>query len=405
MSVSLSKHTMMRQCLNWLDSHYRDILADHRTKKLFVGSVVTLFLEATLRNRKSIEEICLHLQSRKWLQDWIRLTSVSASALYTRLEEIPLHLLQETHRQLLREIAKCYTNKQGISAIGPLCAVDSTEIVLPPVRGSWAFTTEKKNFVRMHTCLRIDDEISVSPHLIALSTGAVHEQEVLPHLVKEAAATHVFDRGYVNYERFIEWAEAEIPFVARLKRNNRCQILTHQPISEESHIRLDAEVRILHPVKKTTAQLRLVEYDVVDRNSKVKRIRVLTNRRDVSAEAISEIYRDRWQVETFFKWMKQHVHLSKMYSTKENAVWNQIYLSLIAHALCEWVRLMMKPEATCWEFLRLFLIYKDETELSIKQMLARLKPRRRKKRNGQVKPRERPPNRRKSNEKNRAIIT
>jgi hypothetical protein len=403
MSVSVPEHTVMRQCLNWLDCHYQDLFADHRTKKCFIGAVVALFLEATLRKRKSIEEICLHLQSRKWLQEWTRLTSVSPSTLYGRLEQIPLSLLQELYRQLLDEIARHYIGKPGLPDIGPLYAVDSTEIALPPHRGLWAFTTAPKNFVRMHTCLRIADETSACPHRIVLSTGAVHEQEVLSHLVIDADATYVFDRGYVNYERFIEWAEAKILFVARLKHNNKCQLLVHHPLPEHSSIRLDAEVRITHPVKKITAQLRLVEYDVVDRHGKMKRIRVLTNRRDVSAEAISEIYRGRWRVETFFKWMKQHSNLGKLYSTKEKAVWNQIYLSLIAHALCELVRLTMKPEATCRELLQLLRIYADVEKRSLEQVL--LMPTRRKKRDRNVRPRERPPNERQSNEKKRIVIT
>lgn len=405
MSVSVPSHTVMRQGLNWLNTRYQDLFSDHRTKKLFTGAVIALFLEATLWKRKSIGEISLHLQSRPWLQEWVGLASASESALYSRLEKIPVFLLQGMLREILNEIANHYIGKQGLPGIGPLYAIDSSEIVLPPEQGLWAYTTEKKNFVRMHTCLRIADESSVCPHRIVLSTGSVHEQEVLSDLVMDADATYVFDRGYVNYEHFIEWSEAGISFAARLKHNNKCEILVQHPIPEDSSIRLDAEVRLTHPVKKTAAQFRLVEYDYTDRHGKLKRIRVLTTRRDVSAEQISEVYRGRWRVETFFKWMKQHSSLTKLYNRKENAVWNQIYLSLIVHALCELVRLTMKPTSSCWEVLRMLLIYGDREDLSLEQVLNMLRQTNRKKRDPKVPPKERPPNGRLSNEKKRIIIT
>lgn len=405
MSVSVPTHTVMRQGLNWLNTRYQDFYSDHRTKKLYTGTVIALFLEATLRKRKSIGEISMYLQSHRWLQNWVGLSSASESALYGNLEKIPVLLLQELYREMVNEIAKHYIGKRGLSDIGPLYAVDSTEIVLPPERGLWTFTTEKKNFVRMHMCLLIADESSACPHRIVLSTGSVHEQEVLSHLVVDTDATYVFDRGYVNYGRFIEWAALEIPFAARLKHNNKCEILVRHPIPEHSSIRLDAEVSLTHPVKKTSAQFRLVEYDYVDRHGKSKCIRVLTNRRDVSAEQISEIYRGRWRVETFFKWMKQLSNLTKLYNRKENAVWNQIYLSLIAHALCELVRLTMKPTASCGELLRMILIYGDREDLSLEQVLNGLKQTRRKKRDPKVPPKERSPNGLLSNKKNRIIIT
>ena len=84
----------------------------------------------------------------------------------------------------------------------------------------------------------------------------------------------------------------------------------------------------------------------------IKKIRVVTNRWDISAEEVSEIYRYRWQIEMFFKWLKQHANLKKWYNTKPEAVGVQVYLSLITHALCELIRLTMKPEISCWEWLQ-----------------------------------------------------
>lgn len=372
----IPQSTIMRHCYSWLNCNFRDLFADHRTKKLFTGPVTALFLEATFRQRKSLDEICANLQASPWLQQWVKLDSVSTGALYTKLNELPLDELQDIYYAILDEISKQYRSKRGVPDLGPIYAVDSTEIILPPSRGAWAFTTEKKNFVRMHTCLRIADEDSACPHRIVLTTGAVHEQEILPYLVIDDLATYVFDRGYVNYEHFAEWEATGVHFVARLKRSNRCEILQRHPIRPGSCIRLDAEVRIVQKKKGVCAKLRLVEYDYLDRNGKIIRIRVLTNRWDLTAEQISEIYRNRWRVESFFKWMKQHAHLKKLHNHKENAVWNQIYLSLIAHAVCELIRLTMKPEATCWSILQAILLYGERADTHLEEVVATAKVKR-----------------------------
>jgi Transposase DDE domain len=365
----IQNHTVLRQCLAWVNSHYRTLFTDHRTKKLYTGRAILLFLEATLRQRKCVDHIADNFKTQRWLQKWLQLDSISSSALYTKLEELPLELLQEMFQQIVQAISRYYAGKMGLSTIGNVYAVDSTEIRLPPVHGAWAYATAKKNAVRMHTCLLVADDESSCPQRIVLATGDVHEQEVLSDLVTDSKATYVFDRGYVNYGRYGDWTHTDIPFVARIKHNNKCHILEQRPVKVDSNIKLDAEVLVKKETTKETIQLRLVEYYYVDRKQKRKLIRVLTNRRDLSAEQISEIYRARWKVELFFKWLKQHAKLEKLYSRKPSAVWNQLYLSLIAYGLCEWIRLTMKPEYNCWEILSRIHTYGDFADGTLLQAL------------------------------------
>ncbi|MNY20521.1 Transposase DDE domain protein [compost metagenome] len=110
---------------------------------------------------------------------------------------------------------------------------------------------------------------------------------------------------------------------------------------------------MVEPTSKTVFRLRLVEYTFVDRKKKLVRIRVITNRWDLSAKEISDIYKYRWKVELFFRFMKTHVNLKKLYNTKAPAVWNQIYLSLIAYAMLELIRLSTETVHT-----RLFVLKK-----------------------------------------------
>jgi hypothetical protein len=272
------------------------------------------------------------------------------------------------HQSLLQAIFRHYQGKKGLPKLGLLHAVDSTELLLPPLYGAWAGGTKRKNFVRMHTCLQLADEDSVCPFKIALSTGNVHELEVAPLLVTAQDAIHGLDRGYVKYELYQEWAEKDIPFVARIKDHCRCKIVHKHPHPPDSSILLDAEVEIT--IKKQGFRLRLVEYTFTDKKGKLRRIRVLTNCRNLTAEQVSDVYRARWEVELFFKWMKQHANLKKWYSHKPDAVWNQIYLSLIAHALIEWIRVSKAAEATCWQVLQILLTHANGSERTLGEVLA-----------------------------------
>jgi hypothetical protein len=322
-----------------------------------------------------MDQIRKKLEAASWLKRWLGMEAISASTLHERLEKIPLYELQELYQQLVGQIFQVYQGKKGLPELGIVHAVDSTELILPPINGAWAQGTEKKNFVRMHTCLRIADETSACPYKIVLSTGCVHELEVVSHLVTSPDATHVFDRGYVNYAKYHAWDKQNIPFVARIKGYCVCEIVEEHPIKANSPVTLDAEVCIKNHETKEAFRLRLVEYQYQDEKGIWHLIRVLTNRRDLTAEQISEVYRARWKVELFFKWMKQHVNLKKWYSHKPKAVWNQIYLSLIAHALCEWIRLTKKPEASCWEILSTILAHADDEDKLLEDILAMIKVR------------------------------
>ncbi|WP_189021116.1 IS4 family transposase, partial [Paenibacillus marchantiophytorum] len=188
------------------------------------------------------------------------------------------------------------------------------------------------------TLFHVADETSACPQCIVASTASVADQdkEVIETLVRDKSLTYVFDRGYINYHYYVQWALHMTLFVARIKANNKLPALSEKrQVASNSPVTLDQDVLCTDPQTGEKARLRLVEYMCQDKKGKLIRIRVVTNRFDLTAEEISEIYRHRWKIEMLFKWMKQHVNLKKLYNNKPRAVWNQIYLSLIAYALCE----------------------------------------------------------------------
>jgi hypothetical protein len=360
---NLPDHTVLRQCFSWLHVHYRDIFRDYRVRKLHTGQAIFLFLEAALQERKSLASISNHLKAKKWLQDWLELDSIHGSSLHRKLEELPLDLLQDMFVTIVRAIALHYAGKSGIGNLGKLQIIDSTEIRLPPVYGSWAYVSKSKNAVKMHTSLLVGDEDSMCPDRIIFSTADVSDQdaEVVLDLVTETTNTYVFDRGYINYSHYFKWHERGTCFVARVKANNKFRLIEERQPPDGSHVLRDADVELGDPKTGSTFQLRLVEYTYIDAKKKLQKIRVLTNRWDLTAEEITDIYRYRWKIELFFKWLKQHVSLTKLYNHKEVAVWNQLYISLIAYALCELIRLTAVPEKSCWDILQLLKLYADQT--------------------------------------------
>ncbi|MNF96426.1 Transposase DDE domain protein [compost metagenome] len=148
--------------------------------------------------------------------------------------------------------------------------------------------------------------------------------------------------------------------MARIKANSTCKIVESRIVTGQSSVILDADVDMVDPETKDVFRLRLVEYTFVDRKKKLVRIRVLTNRWDLSAKEISDIYKYRWKIELFFRTMKASINLKKLYNTKPSAVWNQIYLSLIAYAMVELIRLSTETKETCYFVLTKLLSHADK---------------------------------------------
>lgn len=141
--------------------------------------------------------------------------------------------------------------------------------------------------------------------------------------------TYIYDRGYISYVLYSDLIERDLKFVARVKGNSKLTILRKRDNQEEPNIVLDAEVQVKKPKTDEMISMRLIEF----LDEEANKYRVVTNRRDHTASEVAEIYRQRWKVELFFKWIKQHLKLVKFYSHKKEAVWNQLWLAMIAYGL------------------------------------------------------------------------
>lgn len=341
MGNDISK-SVISQCLEWLDiSEFVGEFLDYRKHKLTLAASIRLFVEAQLSGRKDPECVVENLLDCPELQALTGLTSLSASQFSRKLAELPTWFLQYLFHDITRQMQSLLqaTGEGGglEKELMPLSIIDSSSITLPDYHGKWAYVSKGKNQVKLHLRLSTQWPDLAVPSKVVLSTGAVSDTEVAIELVTEQGTTYVMDRGYINYAHFKKWLKAGILFVVRLQMRSKTQILATRSIPEEdANVLLDADVLMTVPKRPDeTMKLRLVEF----KDDKGRTYRLITSRWDVTAREIADIYRARWDIELFFKWMKQYLHMAKLYSSKPAAVWNQIYMALIAHALCILVKL------------------------------------------------------------------
>lgn len=353
---NVPNYNVICQCLKMLSvSTSRDRELDYRAQKLFVGSSILMFIEAQLQQRTSYYVMAEHLAANEEFQEMLGLESISTSQLSRKMKQLPTAELQSLFFSLLTQIKELTHDKRGVKAqIGKLKLLDSTEITLPPILSKWAYCSKSNHGVKMHTSLVIVDAETMYPDKIIASTKDVSDHEVARHFTIDKDATYVMDRGYQVYEHFRYWVDNRIKFVARVKQNSRLSIVKERdlPKRKKGFIR-DADVTM----PDLPTKLRLIEF----KDDQGRTYRLVTNRWDLSVHQIAEIYRNRWQIELFFKWVKQHIRLVKPHGYSAEAIWNQMYIALIAYALCLLIKLQLQCKHSVWKLLQLLRIYADRS--------------------------------------------
>ena len=359
---SIRQEKVMSQCLSHLPlEDFRSPLLDYGLKKLSTESLLKTFVAAQLGRWESYSDMEEKIRASSDLQKSLGLSSISGSQLSRRINDLPTEWVQGLFCRVVAKIQELTKDSTGLKGgIGKLRIVDSTHISLPAQLSSWAFVTKGWTVVKMHTRLVVASADTVFPDRILPSTGNVSDQEGSDVLIEESDATYVMDRGYISLKRMDQWMEKNISFVLRIKDNIRAVVRKEYDLPTDPSILRDAEVQI------GKNHLRLVEYQ----DEKQRVYRIATTRRDLTATQIAEIYRNRWMIELFFKWIKQHLRLVKLYSTKPQGVWNQMFLALIAYGLALIVKLETQTKKTVWEVLRLLRTY---AEKSWKQFLKELR--------------------------------
>src|SRR5665811_2141428 len=237
----------------------------------------------------------------------------------------------------------------GVELDQSLYALDSTTIDLCLSLFPWAKFRKHKAAVKMHTLLDLNGNI---PTFISITAGKVHDVNILDEILPEAGAFYVMDRGYLDFERLFVFTLSAAFFVVRTKSNVLLDRRYSHPVDKSTGVRSDHTVILtaITSVKAYPDQLRRVSYlDVKTR----KRFKFLTNNFMLPALTIAQIYKSRWQVELFFKWIKQHLRIKAFYGTSENAVKTQIWIAVSVYVLVAIVRKRLGLETSLYQILQI----------------------------------------------------
>jgi hypothetical protein len=240
----------------------------------------------------------------------------------------------------------------GVDLDATLYALDSTTIELCLSLFPWARFRKHKAAVKMHTLLDLHGNI---PTFISITDGKVHDVNILDQILPEAGAFYVMDRGYVDFERLFVFTLSAAFFVVRTKSNVLLQRRYSHPVDKTTGVRSD-HIVILTAIDSATAYpdaLRRVTY--LDVETK-KRFKFLTNNFTLPALTIAQIYKCRWQVELFFKWIKQHLRIKAFYGTSENAVKTQIWIAVSVYVLVAIVRKRLGLKVSLYQILQIFSV-------------------------------------------------
>jgi hypothetical protein len=313
------------------DKFVKEYEGNRRVRKFPCYDQFLCLAYAQLTYRESLRDIetCLNSHHEKLYHIGFR-GQISRSTMARAGEKRDYRIYQDFAYHLISIAKKLYQNEElAIELAYSLYAFDSTTIDLCLSLFPWAHFRKTKAAIKMNTLLDLRGSI---PTFISLTTGKVHDVNVLDILPLEKDSVIAIDRGYVDFTRLYALNLFPAFFVIRAKSNFRCRRLNSQKVDKTLGLRSDQ--RIVLTTKKSRdaypEALRRVSY--VDLATK-KRFVYMTNIFTVSAITVADIYKQRWQVELFFRWIKQHLRIKTFYGTSPNAVKTQIWIAISIYLL------------------------------------------------------------------------
>ncbi|WP_045577352.1 IS4 family transposase, partial [Desulfosporosinus sp. I2] len=272
---------------------------DKYVKKLKTVQLVQLVINAEMQEYTSLDEISNSLNKDAFSKA-IHLDSISTSQISRRFREMSTDVADLIHKSIVQTLGVEQGFKALRQSLGRLYLIDASTISLCLSQYLWADFRETKGGVKLHQRIRFDGD--PIPDEATITVARKSDKSQLEFLiVEDEDALNVFDRGYLEYKQFDRYCRDGIRFVTRLKNNACVEVLRELEVDEESVIEEDLIVRLGKGKKRMEHDLRLV----ITKDTEGKAIMILTNDFDMTAEEIGDIYRYRWQIELFFKWIKQ----------------------------------------------------------------------------------------------------
>jgi IS4 transposase len=345
--ISHLPHKEFQKCVARYDDDSQSRTFSHWDQYLTMA-----FAQLTYRESLRDIEACLRSVTGKLYHLGIR-SKVARTTLADANESRDWRIFADFAQVLIRIARPLYAaDPIGVDLDHSVYALDSTTIDLCLSLFPWAKFRRHKGAVKMHTLLDLHGNI---PTFISITSGKVHDVNILDEIAPEAGAFYVMDRGYVDFERLYVFTLSSAFFVVRTKSNVLIQRRYSHPVDKTTGVRSDHTVILtaINSVKAYPDPLRRVSYlDVKTR----KRFKFLTNNFMLPALTIAQIYKSRWQVELFFKWIKQHLRIKAFYGTSENAVKTQIWIAVSVYVLVAIVRKRLAVGASLYQILQILSV-------------------------------------------------
>src|ERR1700730_11599353 len=306
---------------------------------------------AQLTYRESLRDIeaCLRAQQTKLYHLGIR-GQVSRNTLAHANSVRDWRIYADFAQVLITRARVLYADDGfGVELAQTVYALDATTIDLCLALFPWAEFREHKGAVRLHTLLDLRGNI---PTVVIITHGKVHEVNILDQLSFEAGAFYVMDRGYLDFWRLYKLHLASGFFVTRARKRFAFQRLYSQPVDRATGVICDQIVTLVNPVPRQgyPEKLRRIRYRDVLTD---QRLVFLTNNFNLPPLTIAELYRSRWQVELFFKWIKQHLRIKNFYGTSENALRTQIWIAISVYVLVAIVKKELHLQGSLYRMLQI----------------------------------------------------
>jgi Transposase DDE domain/Domain of unknown function (DUF4372) len=349
-----------RRCVGKYPSRYPTLSFSHLDQFLCMA-----FAQLTFRESLRDIETCLRAHATKLYHLGIR-GGIARSTLADANETRDWRIYQDFALSLIHTARTLYAEDRfAVELNHTVYALDSSTIDLCLALFPWARFRKTKAAVKLHTLLDLRGNI---PTFIYISDGKLHDVNVLDRLVFEAGSFYVMDRGYVHFARLYGLHQAQAFFVVRAKSNLQFSRVYSHPIDKTTGLRCDQTI-VLTGVRSSQdypIQLRRVKFYDAKHD---KLLVFLTNNFDLPALTIADLYRCRWQVELFFKWVKQHLRIKAFFGTSENAVKTQVWIAIAVYVLVAIVKKRLKVDASLYTILQILSLTLFE-KTPIDQLLA-----------------------------------
>jgi hypothetical protein len=337
-------HIEFQKCVTRYDGDHH-----HRSLSCWDQYLAMAFAQFTYRESLRDIEACLRSMSSKLYHMGFR-SRIARSTLADANETHDWRIFADFAQHLVGVARPLHIeDPMGVDLDHSLYALDSTTIDLCLSLFPWAKFRQHKGAVKLHTLLDLHGNI---PTFIRITDGKVHDVNILDEIWPEAGAFYVMDRGYIDFERLYVFTLSSAFFVVRAKENVLLQRRYSRPVDKSVGLRSDHTV-ILTAITSAEAYpdaLRRVSYFDAETN---QRLGFLTNNFALPALTIAQIYKCRWQVELFFKWIKQHLRIKVFFGTSENAVKTQIWIAVSVYVLVAIVRKRLGLDVSLYQILQI----------------------------------------------------